>query len=145
MEISEGAPAKDLPLKASIKQIKALLVSEVGAGAFAGFAQSLMATANKTGEDSPLELEFNQPVGLKVFSATLKDDPEKSIRLARESRIAVQVAITTQSIRQVGAPDKGAFVAAGVVDTHLVSKAARSHRQRATLLIYEQTEKRART
>ena len=35
--------------------------------------------------------EFNQPVGLKVFSATLKDDPERSIRLARETRIAVQV------------------------------------------------------
>lgn len=34
---------------------------------------------------------FNQPVSLKIFPAALNDDPERVARLARETRIAVQV------------------------------------------------------
>lgn len=35
--------------------------------------------------------EFDQAVSLKIFPAGLKDDSEKAMRLARETRIAVQV------------------------------------------------------
>lgn len=35
--------------------------------------------------------EFQQPVGLKVFPADLQRDPERALRLARETRVAVQV------------------------------------------------------
>ena len=35
--------------------------------------------------------EFDQPVSLKIFPASLQQDPQRELRLARETRIAVQV------------------------------------------------------
>lgn len=35
--------------------------------------------------------EFQQPVCLKVFPASLSEDPEKAVQLARETRVAIQV------------------------------------------------------
>lgn len=35
--------------------------------------------------------DFNQPVSLKVFPAALSQDPERSARLSREARVAIQV------------------------------------------------------
>ncbi len=57
------APEKDIELKGSIQKIKALLVSEIGNGEMAGFAQNLTITSVKTGGDTPLSLQFNQEVG----------------------------------------------------------------------------------
>ncbi len=60
---AETAPEKDLEVKGSIQQLKALLVSEIGKGEMAGFAQNLTITSVKTGGTDPLSLQFNQDVG----------------------------------------------------------------------------------
>jgi hypothetical protein len=67
--ITTTAPAKNLPLTASIARVNALLITQVNAAEFAGFSQPFMATAIETGGDDPLELKFNQPVGLSMKRA----------------------------------------------------------------------------
>lgn len=67
--LAEIAPEKDLELKGSLQQIKALLVSEIGNGEMAGFAQNLTITSVKTGGDDPLSLQFNQDVGDEMKTA----------------------------------------------------------------------------
>ena len=50
--------------------------------------------------------EFDQPVALKVYPADIGDDPERAMRLARETRIAVQVdhpnVVRTYQVGRVG-------------------------------------------
>jgi serine/threonine protein kinase len=38
-----------------------------------------------------IHVDFDQPVGLKVFPQALQDDPEKLARMQREARVAIQV------------------------------------------------------
>jgi serine/threonine protein kinase len=50
--------------------------------------------------------EFSQSVSLKVFPASLREDPQRELRLARETRIAVQVqhrnVLRTYQVGKVG-------------------------------------------
>ena len=67
--VTSGAPEKDLPLKATIAQVKALLVQQLPGGETAGFAQPLTVTAVKSGGKGAMDITFNQKVGESMQTA----------------------------------------------------------------------------
>lgn len=89
-------------------QAKALLAGVAGPYVLGPYRVTARLTAGRLGDVYNAEhVEFQQPVSLKLFPASLNQDPELTMRLGREARVSLQVdspyVVKTYQVGRIGA------------------------------------------
>lgn len=88
-------------------QAKALLAGVAGPYVLGPYRVTARLTAGRLGDVYHAEhIEFQQPVSLKLFPASLNQDPELTMRLGREARVSLQVdspyVVKTYQVGRIG-------------------------------------------